>query len=146
MSLGKLVGCSNSTTLEQKNALRDIQAIINERGGSVVFNIADNDTIVRDKFNSIKSRTATTLTLKAYPIIFSPTQKEKDNVGIRENSDVIVTTAMQTWIDYSYDINDIMLIEAEVVLNNNVYEIVDKNYHSQFGDVFLYIVFGLNRK
>lgn len=142
---------SCGTGLEQKHALIDTQSIIAERGKSIRIELNGEDQVVRDKYGSIKRRvsTGTVLNIKAFPIDFSPTDKVKDESGIRENTSVVVWTATQDWIDAGVDPNILYSLDpvrTKVVIDGVNYEISDKNMVDQFIDVYLYVTLGLNRK
>lgn len=140
---------SCGTDFEQKHALLDVQAIIAERGLDIYLRLEDEGTIERDEWGSVKKRTSTPKAIKAFPVNFSPTQKEKDDLGIKEAVDVTATTAMQDWIDLGFtdkDLSHIDSIRAEIVIRGQTYEIKDKNFQDQFTDTYLYVILGLNRK
>ena len=142
----------SGTGVEQCGALRDVQDIINERGMSVRIELLGEDDVVRDKFGSIKKRDssgAIVLTTKAFPITFSPTDKQKNEAGIREKTTVIVWTAMKAWTDAGIDPNILLSVDSirtKVTIQGIDYEISDKNMVDQFIDTFLYVTLGLNRK
>ena len=146
MSLGKPLSGSCGVAFEQKCALLDIKMIIDERGMSITLNVIDETDITRDRYNSIKRRGTSTLVLNAYPLIFAPTDEDKSDAGLREDTDVIAHTAMLDWTDAGFDIDNIDLVRAEVFISGDIYEIRDKAQISQFGDTYLYIVLGLNKK
>ena len=143
---------SASTDFEKCGALRDVYNIIDERGMSVRIELLGEDDVVRDKFGSIKKRDssgATVLTTKAFPITFTPTDKQKDKAGIRESTSVIIWTAMNAWINAGIDPNILLSIDpirTRVVINGIEYEIADKNMVDQMFDTFLYVTLGLNRR
>lgn len=141
--------CNDPLEMEAKLAMLDAQCTIAQQGAALSVLIADEDDINRDKFNSIKKRTPTPQTVSAYPILFAPTTKDKDNAGLRELTEVIVTTATQDWIDLNFDmamLDEIDSIRVLISYRGVTYEIKDKNFQSQIGDEFLYVVLGLNRK
>ncbi len=146
MSLGNPLACRSGVAFEQKGALLDTKMIIDERGFSITINIIDETNITRDIYGSIKARGSSTFTLFAYPIIFAPTDEDKSNGGLREDTDVIVHTSTLDWTVEGYDIDNIDLFRGEVFISGDVYEIRDKARISQFGTTFLYIVLGLNKK
>lgn len=136
---------------EKEHALIDARDIIWERGEQITIRLYEEDTIVRDQFNSIVKREAGEVTDRlfySYPVIYSPTDKDMEKAGIRERTRVIVYTAMQDWIDYEYTLDtlkDLNSIRMSVIINGAKYEIVDKALQSQFADTYLYVVLGLNR-
>lgn len=142
--------CNTPVSFEAKLAMKDAQCVINMYGTSISVLLSDEGDVDRDRYNSIKRRTPNTSpSLKAYPVIFSPTMKEKDKVGLRELTEIIATTATQDWIDLGFDmemLNEIDSIRALVTYRGTTYEIKDKALRSQIGDSFLYVVLGLNRK
>ncbi len=148
MSSGQPLACREGVMFEQKCALLDTKMIIDERGISISINIIDETDVTRDKYNSIKQRETSNplLTLFAYPLIFSPTNEDKSDAGLREITDVIAHTAMLDWTNAKYNIDDIDLIRTEVFISGDIYEVKDKAKISQFGDTYLYFVLGLNKK
>jgi len=134
---------------EFKLAACDITRTINQYGAPILIRFFQEDTITRDGYGSIINRKANNpdkLSLKAFPLTFSPTTKEKSNAGIREDTDLIVWTSSIVWLNAGYDINDINTVKADVIVNGKTYEIVDKSLRDQFGTNFLYTVLGLNLK
>lgn len=150
MSLCPSAGeCNTGISLEEKQVLLQIQCTIRTRGSIFYLKLDDDQTILRDEFGSIKKRTVTPITMYALPVVFSPTTKQKDRSGIRENVQVLVNTPMQCWKDAGFsdkDLSEIDSIRATVILRGQTYEIRDKNLQDQFGSTFLYVVLGLNRK
>ena len=142
--------CNDPLEMEAKLAMLDAQCIINQYGAEITFLLSDEEDVTRDKFNSIKKKTPNaTKVLRAYPVIFSPTTKDKDRAGLRELTEVIVTTAIQDWIDLGFDmemLDEIDSIRALVTYRGTTYEIKDKALQSQIGDQYLYVALGLNRK
>ena len=133
---------------EYTQAACDVKRNIDQYGGPIVVRLHQESTVDRDRYNTIKNRTpnATELEINALPINFSPTSKQKSDAGIREDVKVMVTTAMQDWINASVTIEDLNLIKADVILAGSTYELVDKSLRGQLGVNFLYVVLGLNRR
>ncbi len=138
-------------SMEYACASYDVKSVIDERGMTIKIDILDEQEVKRDKFNSIKKREVGSreLSIKAFPVVFSPTDKEKSDSGIRENTQVIIWTAMKDWIDNDIDPNILVSLDAirtKITIMNVDYEIRDKNMVDQFGDNYLYVTLGLNRK
>lgn len=137
--------------LERDHALLDTQAICQERGIDIIIRLRTEDEVVRDKYGSIKKRDTAydEISCRAYPCNFNATDEQKRDAGLREETQTVIYTAMQDWIDNGYDLkrlNDIDLLRATVIVNEVTYEIKDKNLVSQFFDTFLYVTLGLNRR
>ena len=134
---------------EFKLAACDVKKNIDQYGAPVLIRFNIEDDVSRDRYGSIKNRIKNAdnkETFNALPITFSPTDKQKSNAGIRENTDVIIYTAMLDWMNAGYKIEDLNSIKADVIINSRTYEIVDKSLKDQFGLNFLYVVLGLNEK
>lgn len=134
---------------EFRLAACDITREINKYGAPILIRFLQEDTITRDDYGSIINRKANNpkkLELKSFPLVFSPTTKEKSNAGIREDSDLIAWTSSIVWINNNYDIDSLNTVKADVIVNGKTYEIVDKSLRDQFGTNFLYTVLGLNLK
>lgn len=130
-------------------ASKDVQCNINQYGHPILIRFHTESTVTRDRYNSIKNRKqniANKLDIKALPITYAPTDKQKSKAGIREKSEVIIWTAMRDWTDSNYEIKDLNTIKADVIINGETFEIVDKSLKDQFGENFLYVVLGLNVK
>lgn len=142
-------GCNTGISLDELLALQRVQCTVKSRGIPIYIKLDDESTIERDSYGSIKKRESSTTTIYAYPIVFSPSQKQKDRNGIKNEVEVMVTTPMQCWLDAGFsdtDLSHIDTIRATVFLRGQTYEIKDKNMDSQFGSTFLYVILGLNRK
>ena len=137
--------------LYKEGALRDAQAVIQELGDTILIRLHEEQLITRDKFNSIKQRDVTStpgISMKAFPIIYNPTDKQLSDSGMKEKTQVLIKTAVQDWIDAGIIVNtlkDIDSIRATVIIDGAKYEIRDKQLDSQYSSTFLYIHLGLNR-
>lgn len=134
---------------EYKLAACDVKRTIDQYGAPVVIRFNTEENIVRDKYGSIINRKKDInkeLNINAFPLTYSPTVKVKTNAGIRENTDLIIWTAMLDWENFGYWIKDLNMIKADVIINGETFEIVDKSFKDQFGINFLYVVLGLNLK
>lgn len=137
--------------LEKENALKDAQTIIKLRGAPILVRLYEEPTVERDRYNSIKKRNSNSVpgfTLYSYPIIYNPTEKQREAAGIREVTQVLIKTSVQSWIDNGYTVetlNEIDSIRATIIMRGIKYEIKDKQLDSQYQDTFLYIHLGLNR-
>lgn len=138
------------TELELQGALKDAQTIIRLRGALISVRPFEEDEIVRDRFNSIKRHDndpATDLAFYAYPVVFNPTAKQREDAGINEICQVLIKTALQTWIDYGFDmatLRQLNSIRMQVIMDGVTYEIRDKQFDSQYQNSFLYVHIGLN--
>lgn len=136
---------------EKELALIDARDYCWERGKQIKLRLHEEQTITRDRFGSIKKRdlaASPELTFYAYPITFNPTDKQMEESGIREKTQVIAYTAMLDWTDAGYTLTtlkDLDSIRMTVIIESAKYEIRDKALNSQFSDTYLYVVLGLNR-
>jgi hypothetical protein len=137
--------------LEKDNALKDAETIIKLRGAEITVRLYEESGVTRGKYNTIKKRNSISTpgqTFYAYPIIYNPTEKQLEDAGIRERTEVLIKTAVKTWIDYGYTMETLRVINsirATVIMDGAKYEIKDKQLDSQYQDTFLYIHLGLNR-
>lgn len=151
MSFGPPIECNVAYTLERNQALFDVQQIV-RNGFQVQIRLRGESQITRDKWGSIKQHRVIpdpTITRWALPVIFSPTDKQLEQVGIREQVDCIFHTAMKDWIDDGYildTLQDIDLIRSTIVIRNATYEFRQKSLVDPFHDQYLYVVMGVNRK
>ena len=127
----------------------DVKRTSDEYGFPVVIRFIEEPTVVRDRYNSIVNRqsgSSSLLRTMAHPIQFSPTDKQKTDAGLRENTDVIIWTPILAWDNANRDIDDLNTLKADVEIGKKMYEIVDKALRGQYGIRFLYVVLGLNKK
>ena len=131
-------------------ALTDVECQVNEVGLELTFESIIESDLRRDKYRSVQRNidvpTSRTLTVYAYPAIFSPNTKQIEKAGLFEPSDIIVYTPMKTWIDASFTFDNLDLIRWDVVVNDAVYHIEEKTRYGQLGSDYLYVVFGLTKK
>lgn len=132
--------------LEKLNALSDARDYVNERGHEVVLQFVEESQVDRDIYNSIKNRTPVEYPLKAFPIVYSPTSKQLEKAGIKDNVDVVVTLAMLDLTDSELDFQIIDEIRWEVLLNDETFIIKDKNQINHFADTYLNVTLGLFKK
>ena len=136
---------------EKDQALIDARDIIRERGQIIKIRLHVEGKIERDEFNTIIKKDTTQtpgIDFYSFPVIYNPTDKQLEEAGIREKTQVLVKTAVQDWIDNDFTVDtlkDIDSIRATVIIGGAKYEIRDKNLDSQYQDTFLYIHLGLNR-
>lgn len=134
---------------EYKLAACDVKQNVFAYGGPVLIRFHEEDTVTRDRYGSIKNRNrgiSRKMNIYALPITFSPTTKQKSDAGIKDDTDVIIWTPMLCWDDEGFTIQDLNTIKADVIIQNETYEIVDKSLRDQFGMRFLYVVLGLKEK
>lgn len=127
----------------------DIKRNVDAYGAPIKIRFNEEEDVKRDRYGSIINRLAQesdSLELSALPLTYSPTDKQKTNAGIRENTDVIAWTPMLDWNNADLSVDDLDTIKADVIIGNKTYEIVDKSLKDQFGQNFLYVVLGLNLK
>lgn len=133
---------------ESLEGLIDSQEIIKEYGTPITLRIRQENDITRDKYNSIKRRGSgdPALSLYAFPVIFSPTQKDLEKAGIKEQWDVVLYISNKTMIENSLTIDDIDTTRSTIILKDQKYLIKEKNYNSMFQNNYLYITFGLRKQ
>jgi hypothetical protein len=136
---------------EKVCALQDIQQICQERGNLVLLNLRKETNIQRDTYGSIKSRETQfdSISFYAWPVQFSPSEKVREKLGIKEKCELSIHTAMQDWIDDGYTLKrlqEIDLLLATIIMNETRYEIKEKVLYSPFQDTFLYVVLALNKR
>jgi len=142
---------TSGVQLEEEHALIDARDYIWERGKQIKLRLHSEQKITRDKFNSIIKRdlaSSPEMTFYAYPVTFNPTDKEMEESGIREKTQVIIYTAMFDWNDNDYSLETLKKLDSirmTVIIDCAKYEIRDKALNSQFSNTYLYVVLGLNR-
>ena len=136
------------TYLECMNALSDVKQIVDEQGDIIKLINRNESDITRDNMGSVMQRNQNTVYFfNVYPVIYSNTVKTISKTGLMENSDIVVKTAMQDWINYGIDIDDLEFAgRSTVQFHGNDYEIVQKLPESQKNDTYLYLSISLKKK
>lgn len=131
-------------TFESEHALRDVQAKANEYGTLVRFFDEDESSIRRSRYNSIKSHSVPSgiNTIYALPVDNNPSKYTLEKIGLSEDTQLVLYTPMQSWIDEGLTIDDIDMVRWKMEVHGIEYKITTKKEYDQFGDVFLYIVLG----
>lgn len=134
----------DAATFEAGAALRDVQAAAAEYGLQVVFQTINEAGVERSKYNSVKSRALTpTVTMYANEVQYSPSKYQLEKLGFRSETQIVVYTPMQSWIDAKLGIADIDMIRWRMFVDAaEGFEISDKRVWDQFGLTHLYIVLG----
>jgi hypothetical protein len=134
--------------LEQLYALTDIKGIVDERGMLIKVVLRKESNVTRDRYNSIEARQQDRIIwMKAYPVNFSPSMKQLEKAGIREQANVLAYTAMKDWMTAGVELDEIEFEgRSTVVLQGKEYEIRERGQESQIGDSFAYITLGLFKR
>jgi len=136
--------------LEKENALLDARDVIRERGQPVKIVMYEERKIERDRLNTVKKNKrseAPEIIFYAHPVIYNPTAKQSEEAGLKEQTQVLIKTAVQDWIDNGYTVENLKMIDSlhcKVIIAGAKYEIKDKALSSQFSNTYLYINLGLN--
>jgi len=133
---------------ERDDALRDVQALVTEYGMPVEVHVRTEGDVRRDEYGSIKSLSTSELvfTIGAYPYTHSPSSRQLEKAGLREECDLLIYTAMKDWIDHG--ITDPWAFDVErctIASDGMRFKIRERSHQSEFGDVELYMVLGLKR-
>lgn len=136
------------STAEQTTALLDVQRVVNEYGSEIIVHLTSESGIIRDAYGGIKKKagTGTEYHIHAFPITYNPTEKQLEKMGIRERVDVVAYTAKKDWSDDGYTYNDIYSTQDTLEIEGEKFEIKTLARFSQFGDEWLYYLFGGLRK
>lgn len=133
--------------LDKCSAMHEVQRVVNEIGQYVEFDLRGETNVTRDDYNSIKTRAQAGIKrFKAYPVTYNPSIEQVEKAGLKEVTDVIIYTAYQDWIDAGYTIDKLDMVRATIKLNGYTFEVKDKNLIDTFGNSYLYMTIGLNKK
>jgi len=139
----------DAMAFNRTNALLDAQTVINTLGKQITIKLFIDATINKDNYGNIKSKSTNAgLAFYSYPLTYSPTQKQWEESGLKEKTDVMIKTAMKTWNDYGYTMERLQsldMIRAEIIIDTQRFEIKDKVLESQFYDTYLYVLIGANK-
>lgn len=135
--------------LERDQSLQDVSEIVNEYGEDIKLYIFDEVDLTRDKYNSVKKENITTpktLLLKAFPIENNPNQRQMEKAGIKEQCESIAWLSMKDITDNGLTFDTLDVTRYRVSIDNNNYEIKEKNRAVHYADAHLYITLGLFKK
>lgn len=134
---------------ETTAALNDIKCLVEEWGADISIRPRTEKNVARDAYGSIKrfnvTETAaiTPVDVKAYPLNFSPTQRDIDKAGLKDDTEVIAWIPRQYFIDANIEFDQLDMERITFLIQNKPYEMKDKAQQSQIRNEFLYYVFGL---
>ena len=129
---------------EKKQALKDVQCIVKCNGQYIEYILRDETQVTRGAYSSIKSKTQDIkVLLKAFPITYSASKEFLEKVGLKEDCNIVIHTAMQDWIDEGYGYEDIETIRSTIKLNGISYKISEKTLADYIGNNGCYVVFGI---
>lgn len=137
------------TYIEQCQALRDVQMLVNQYGKPATVYIRAEGDIIRDSYNSIVASDITSAeahSWKMFPFTTSPTTKELEKAGIKENVECLGYFAYKDILDAGHTYSDLEIIRMTVVTDGNTYLIKQMNQDSAFLDTYLYVTVGLVAK
>jgi len=127
-------------------ALWNVKTIVNVYGDYVSLLKIHESSLDRDSFGNISSYNSNIeIKIKSFPIRFSPSQKILESTGIREQVDAIFYFSSTEFEEAISKVGEIDLIRWKLIYDNISYNIKEKNYYSQFGNKFLYVVLGVNK-
>jgi hypothetical protein len=128
--------------------LKNVQNLIKMHGKLIQFVIRTEAEVTHDAMGSIKSRALTPLKVNmyAFPVINNPNKLQIEKSGLREMSDLIITTASKDWDDIGLTLDEIDLIRSTFIIDDQLYMIRDKAPATQIANTFLNYNFGLVRR
>ena len=129
---------------ERTTALLDTKWMIDERGEEIKIYERGESDVTRDKYNSIKVKKTDVveLIINAFPQL-NPTEKQLEKAGLRDMVDVILTTAMQDWIDNVIEPREFDIVRNSVVFRNETYKIKNIGFINHFYDTQLNVTLGI---
>ena len=146
------------TKHERDCILQDIKDEVDERGDHVYIDLRDEEDLTKDRYrnNVLKSQLrAGRLFLRAYPVEFRPSIYRLEKAGLRQETDCVIWTSMQDWIQAGIDFDNIEMRENpieeiknqrfSVKLQGSTWAIKEKALVLQVNDTFAYITLGLNK-
>lgn len=131
---------------EAHAAQREIEVHAIQYGEPVKFYIRDKSQVTFDAGGSVKFRSEVNpLTINAFPMNYSPSRREREKVGIKEEVDAIAYTPAIEWDKANVSFRDVSVLYSTVTSDAGTYEITSKYLNNQIGNRFLYWVFGLSK-
>lgn len=137
------VGMFHAERCAKKDALDAIIAL----GDQFIFTFRGEDDVDRDRYGSVlKTENIRKLFIPAYPIVYKPTTRQLQEVGLKEQTDIAITTSMLSWDSQGIDFEEIKTELTSVSYRGTEYKIEELTPESEMGSSFLYLNFGINKK
>lgn len=126
----------------------DIKSIVDERGEIIKVVFRGEDKVYRDRYNSIEQRNqSTVIFIKAFPVTFTPSQKQIEKAGLKEKCDLMLYTAYLDWINNSIEFERVEIDgRTTIQLRGSDYEIREKGVDVHLADSFGYLTLGLAKR
>jgi len=140
---------------EFRQAMRDAQATAREYGNLVTLHLRKAEGAVsRDPYRSIKDRAGgTDFPFKSPQIDYTPTKRQLEKAGLREDCEVVVWLVAQDLEDAGIDFNGLEQTRTTVTIGaipgesgGATYQLREKSRASPFANGFLYRTLGLTRR
>jgi hypothetical protein len=129
--------------LNEKNiALRDVYNVVRQYGSTVEILQQTEAQTERDDYGSIINRTATTITVNAFPVELDPSEKKLQALGINEQTNVLLHLSKLECDEMGITFDSINSIIHTFQWLGVEYKITSKRYFSQFNGEYLYIILG----
>jgi len=133
--------------LELGQAECSIESIAEDWGDSFDLYLEGEDTIIRDKYNGIKSKSfSDKITLISFTTINSPSQDQMNKAGIFQRVDLLLTVSTNSLKEKEISLSDIDTLRATIVWDNQTWIIKEKGTSSNFAGISLYTTLGLVKK
>lgn len=126
------------------SALRDVRNVVRDFGQTIT--IINPPSIVTNDYGDIISReTSNVFNPKAFPITFSPSDKDLQKAGLTIKVDVIVYLSKLEMETIGLLFEDIEADQSELKIRGRQYLVKQTNEASQYADEFLYYTVGGKR-
>lgn len=129
------------SAIEEETIFRAMQCV----GKEIKLFRGKESNLERDEYGSIIKSNIEYDTLTAFPIEFSPTQKQLEKAGIIEKVDVVIYLSKFECDEKKISYEALDTIRQQVEIDGINYKIKSKNLVSQFGENWLYITIGVLR-
>lgn len=136
--------------VSSETAKKNVYNILKSFGSNriEIFLSDTEQEVIRDEYNSIikTDKNTNSFQLYAFPITISPTQIQREKVGILESCDIMFHVSK-----YEMDLKAISYLEfsnirGKVVYLGIEYNITESTLFSQFGNDYLYVIVSGHRK
>lgn len=95
-------GTNMTTTLERRQALRDIRDTVRDWGQPLKFYIRKESQITRGSLGSKVASTIENVEIPAYPIQRNPDSKQLSQAGLSFQGSALIYTSALSWFDAGY--------------------------------------------
>lgn len=138
-----------TTTLERRQALRDIRDTVREWGQKLDFYIRKESQITRGSLGSKIDTSIESVEIPAYPIQRNPDSKQLSQAGLSVGGGALIYTSALAWVDMGYlDLDKLELSNFDVSrmtvgMDGKEWQVAEVGFANRINGSPTYVTFSL---